>query len=207
MRRTFTVLLVGTAVALITGCSSSAGNNQPVPDPTFPAASAGTSPAATSTGGTGSAPTTPTSVAPAGSAALPGVPAVANATNLTVKPVPAAGTGTAPTELVIRDLVVGTGSAVDSSATVDLKYVGTLYADGTVFDTSWGKAGESPADESSFPLSGVIPGFAQGLVGMKVGGRREIVIPPALGYGTTASGPIPANSTIVFIVDMMTTTG
>jgi peptidylprolyl isomerase len=55
-----------------------------------------------------------------------------------------------------------------------------------------------------FPLNGVVPGFAQGIVGMKVGGRREIVIPPALGYGSTGSPPAVApNETLVFVVDLV----
>ncbi len=115
----------------------------------------------------------------------------------------AAGTE-APTGLVVRDLVVGTGTTVDSTATVKLKYVGALFTNGTVFDASWGKGA---GDSASFALSGVIPGFAQGLVGMKVGGRREIVIPPALGYGASATGSIPANSTLVFVCDMVSTSG
>ena len=54
-----------------------------------------------------------------------------------------------------------------------------------------------------FPLSGVVPGFAQGIVGMKIGGRREIVIPPSLGYGAQGSGPIGPNETLVFVVDLV----
>jgi peptidylprolyl isomerase len=126
---------------------------------------------------------------------------------MSAKPVLAPGSGTAPTGLVVRDLVVGSGATVSTTATVNLKYVGALYSDATVFDASWGSSGATGPDQASFPLSGVIPGFAQGLVGMKVGGRREIVIPAALGYGSNATGKIPANSTIVFVVDMMKTTG
>jgi hypothetical protein len=204
MPRVFAPLIAAVAVVALAACSSSSTNSGPVQDPTFAAGSATTTP-------TAAAPTAisagPVSVAPLGNAALPGVPAVTNATNLAIQPVTAAGTGTAPTGLITRDLVVGTGTTVDSTATVVLKYVGTLYANGTIFDASWGKAGETPANAASFPLNGVIPGFAQGLIGMKVGGRREIVIPPALGYGSTASGAIPANSTIVFVVDMVSTTG
>ncbi|HXX89468.1 MAG TPA: FKBP-type peptidyl-prolyl cis-trans isomerase [Acidimicrobiales bacterium] len=127
------------------------------------------------------------------------VPAVANATNLQVAPVVSAGTPPAPTSLVTKDLVVGTGTTAAASNTVVVQYVGANYANGQTFDSSWVRG--SPA---TFPLSGVIPGFAQGIVGMKIGGRREIVIPPAEGYG--ASGQPPAvgpNETLVFVVDLV----
>lgn len=128
-----------------------------------------------------------------------GVPDVtANAKDLKKEPVLAAGTGTPPAELVTKDLVVGTGEVAKSTATVTVHYVGALYTDGTVFDSSW-KGGEPIA----FPLSGVVPGFAQGIEGMKVGGRREIVIPSDLGYGPEGTQGIPPNSTLVFVVDLV----
>lgn len=126
------------------------------------------------------------------------VPAVDGATNLKAAPTLHAGTGTAPTSLVGSDLVVGTGPVATAAKTVDIQYVGALYTNGQVFDSSWAKGGPI-----SFPLSGVIPGFAQGIVGMKVGGRRELVIPPSLGYGNSAQGSIPANSTLVFVIDLV----
>lgn len=141
------------------------------------------------------------SVAPEGSGALPGVPAVTGATDLAKEPTVAKGTGAVGAGLVTRDLVVGTGAVAGRADTVSVRYVGTLFADGTVFDASW-KRGSAPID---FPLSGVIKGFAQGIPGMAVGGRREIVIPSALGYGATGQGPIPPNSDLVFIVDLVKT--
>ncbi len=126
------------------------------------------------------------------------VPAVDGATNLAAAPTIHAGGGAAPSKLVGADLVVGTGQVATASNTVKIQYVGALYSNGTVFDSSWSRG--TPA---SFSLSGVIPGFAQGIVGMKVGGRRELVIPPALGYGNAAQGPIPANSTLVFVIDLL----
>jgi FKBP-type peptidyl-prolyl cis-trans isomerase len=195
-------LRVGTALALaglLAACSSSSTASAPVQDPTFGASSS----AATSASSSAAAPAAPASTAPAGVTDAPGVPAVSGGTDLTKEPKVAAGTD-APSGLVVRDLVVGTGTTVDTTATVNLKYVGALFTNGTVFDASWAK---SPGDAASFALSGVIPGFAQGLVGMKVGGRREIVIPPALGYGASATGSIPANSTLVFVCDMVSTSG
>ncbi len=127
-----------------------------------------------------------------------GVPDVtANAKDLKKEPVLAAGTGTPPEKVVTKDLVVGKGETAKASATVTVQYVGALYSDGSVFDSSWA-SGPIP-----FALSGVVPGFAEGIVGMKVGGRREIVIPSALGYGPAAQPGIPANSTLVFIVDLI----
>jgi peptidylprolyl isomerase len=157
-------------------------------------------------GGCGKAGSTVTDNSPSSSAAAPGdspagtgYPAVHDATDLKKAPVIQAGAETPETTLVTHDLVLGTGAAAVATNTVRIQYVGALYTNGKVFDATWSR-GAQPA---SFPLNQVVPGFAQGIVGMKIGGRREIVIPPALGYGSTASGPIPANSTLVFIVDLL----
>lgn len=125
-------------------------------------------------------------------------PAVANATDLSVEPLPAAGTPPPPTSLVTKDLVVGTGKTASLTDTVLVQYVGANYATGKVFDSSW-----QYHQPVSFPLSGVVPGFAKGIVGMKVGGRREIVIPSALGYGKAGRPPsITPNENLVFVVDL-----
>jgi FKBP-type peptidyl-prolyl cis-trans isomerase len=157
-------------------------------------------------GGCGKAGTTVSDQSPSSTAATPGdspagtgYPAVNDATDLKKAPVIQAGVGTPETTLVTHDLVVGTGTAAVASNTVRIQYVGALYTTGKVFDATWTR-GATPA---SFPLSGVVPGFAQGIVGMKIGGRREIVIPPALGYGSQTNGPIPGNSTLVFVVDLL----
>ena len=207
MRRVGIALSI-TALLAVAACSSSTSTSStPETDPTF-----GPSVPASSAAATSASPapafTAAASTAPAGAADLPGVPAVTGATDLTKQPGVAKGTGPAPTLLVTRDLIVGTGAEVKATSTVGIRYVGTLYTDGTVFDTSWTQpaASGAPAGTATFPLSGVVPGFGQGLVGMKIGGRRELVIPPALGYGAQGSGPIPANSTIVFVVDMLATT-
>jgi peptidylprolyl isomerase len=123
---------------------------------------------------------------------------VAGATDLKTAPVVSAGTGDPPSALVTRDLVVGTGVAATQSSTVNVQYVGANYSDGKVFDSSWQRG--QPA---TFPLAQVVPGFAQGITGMHVGGRREIVIPPALGYGASGNGPVGPNETLVFVVDLV----
>ncbi len=81
---------------------------------------------------------------------------------------------------------------------MSVQYVGTLWANGKEFDASWDRG-----QPSIFPLDGVIPGFQQGIAGMKTGGRRTLVIPPELGYGAADQGPIPGGSTLVFVVDLV----
>jgi peptidylprolyl isomerase len=126
-------------------------------------------------------------------------PAVSNAANLHAEPVIAAGSGTPPTSVETKDLLVGTGAVATSSSTVVVQYVGANFTDGKVFDSSWQRG-----QAATFPLSGVIPGFEQGIVGMKVGGRREILIPPKDGYGSAGSPPqVGPNETLVFVVDLV----
>jgi len=128
----------------------------------------------------------------------PSVPAVADATNLNVEPVISAGKPPPPTAIVTKDLVVGTGKPATFSDTVVVQYVGADYANGKVFDSSWQRN-----QPSTFALNGVVPGFAKGIEGMKVGGRRLIVIPSVYGYGKAGSPPVIApNETLVFVVDL-----
>lgn len=161
------------AVAVLAGC----GN--PAPTATAPLAAPAAAPA---------------QAAPAGVPALTGTP-----TDLTKASQAQAGGGTPPTELVTQDIVVGKGNAATLDNTVAVRYSGTLYSNGTAFDSSWSRGNEP----TSFPLSGVVKGFAQGIAGMQPGGRRVLVIPPALGYGDRAKGPIPGGSTLVFVVDLV----
>jgi FKBP-type peptidyl-prolyl cis-trans isomerase len=131
---------------------------------------------------------------------VPGVPALTGTpTDVTKASQAKAGSGEPPTKLVTQDIVVGNGAAATLQNTVDVRYSGTLYKDGSLFDSSWSH-GDEPVN---FPLDGVVPGFAQGIAGMKPGGRRVIVIPPALGYGANTQGPIPGGSTLVFVVDLV----
>src|ERR1700730_16079982 len=162
-----TTALSALLIAAIVVCSSSSGSASIAAS--TPTARPPTAPS------TAVAPPVPLASAP---------PAVTNATDLKVAPVAGAGTGSPPTQLVIIDLVVGTGKEPTTCDTVSVQYAGSNYADGKVFDSSWTRG-----QPTSFPLSGVVPGFEQGILGMKVGGRREVVIPPALGYGTQGSPP------------------
>ena len=125
----------------------------------------------------------------------------ADQTDTTVKPTIEAPTDPAPTELVINDIVEGTGPAAKDGDAVSVQYVGALYDTGEEFDASWDRG--EPFD---LTLGGgtVIAGWDQGLVGMKAGGRRELIIPPDLGYGPQGSSPsIPADATLIFVVDMI----
>lgn len=104
-----------------------------------------------------------------------------------------------PNQLLIQDTTVGTGAEAVSGATVSVNYIGKLQ-DGTTFDQSSDHGGAF-----SFTLGAgqVIPGWDQGVAGMKVGGTRVLVIPPSLGYGSQAVGPIPPNSTLIFQVQLV----
>ena len=98
------------------------------------------------------------------------------------------------------DVKVGTGKAVVATDTVTVNYTGWL-TDGTKFDSS---ADHSPPGPTQFPLSGVIKGWSEGLIGMKVGGERRLLIPPALGYGASGQPPsIPGNATLIFDVTLV----
>jgi peptidylprolyl isomerase len=121
-------------------------------------------------------------------------------TNTKVKPVIEAPSDPEPTELVINDIVEGEGPAVKKGDDVSVQYVGALY-DGTEFDASWDRG--QPFDVT---VGGgtVIEGWDQGLIGMKAGGRRELIIPPDLGYGPQGQPPtIPGNATLIFVVDLI----
>lgn len=108
-------------------------------------------------------------------------------------------TKTMQKDLKIEDIKVGSGSAVKSGDTVIINYVGTLE-DGTKFDSSYDR-GEP--FETQIGVGRVIEGWDKGVVGMKVGGKRKLIIPPSLGYGDQAVGPIPPNSTLIFEVELL----
>lgn len=103
----------------------------------------------------------------------------------------------APSGLYFRDLTPGTGAVLANGQSVGMRYVGS-FANGEEFDSN-----APPKPVFSFTLGSgqVIKGWDLGLVGMKVGGRRQLIIPPSLGYGRDDYGPIPGNSVLVFVVD------
>jgi len=108
--------------------------------------------------------------------------------------------GAPPKELEVNDLEEGSGAAAKTGDEVTVQYVGVNYKSGKEFDASWDRG-----EPFTFALGSgmVIPGWEEGIEGMKVGGRRELVIPPELGYGAAGSPPaIPPNETLVFVVDL-----
>lgn len=116
------------------------------------------------------------------------------------KPSLKAASGTAPTKLVVQPLIQGSGAAVKSGQTIIVKYTGWLW-NGTQFDSSWDSNSTLPVQ--NIGQATVIDGWNQGLVGQKVGSQVMLVVPPSLGYGSTAQSSIPANSTLVFVVDIL----
>jgi peptidylprolyl isomerase len=109
--------------------------------------------------------------------------------------------GPPPKELEVRDVDEGDGAEARAGDTVEVEYVGVSYSNGKEFDSSW----ERP-EPFTYQLGAgqVIPGWDQGIAGMKVGGRRELVIPPDLAYGEQGSPPaIKPNETLVFVVDLL----
>jgi FKBP-type peptidyl-prolyl cis-trans isomerase FkpA len=102
------------------------------------------------------------------------------------------------TNIVIQDQAVGTGAEAKSGDVITVNYTGRL-SDGTVFDTSIGR------EPLQFMLgaSNIIPGWNQGIEGMKVGGKRLLIIPPSLAYGAQGIGPIPPNATLIFEIDLL----
>jgi peptidylprolyl isomerase len=120
---------------------------------------------------------------------------------LSRKPTVSVPTGPPPSRLVVRDLIQGNGAAATANRTVTVNYIGVIYKTGKQFDSSWSR---NQPFTTPLTAASVIPGWVQGIQGMKVGGRRELIIPPALGYGKSGSPPtIPPNSTLVFVVDLL----
>ena len=106
--------------------------------------------------------------------------------------------GPAPTELVIEDIIVGEGAEAQPGSVVEVHYLGVDYESGDEFDSSWSR-GES----IRFPLNQLIAGWQQGIPGMKVGGRRKLICPPALAYGPAGSGHPLGGRTLIFVIDLL----
>ncbi len=113
--------------------------------------------------------------------------------------------GDPPAELQIKDIKKGTGAEAVAGKTLTVHYVGVSWSDKKEFDASWDSPGAEP-----FPFKlgagAVIQGWDQGLVGMKVGGRRQLIIPPGMAYKEFGQGPIKPNETLVFVVDLLDVT-
>jgi len=106
--------------------------------------------------------------------------------------------GEPPTDLDILDIVVGEGPEAEPGATVEVHYVGVQFKDGYEFDASWNRG-----ETITFPLRGLIKGWQEGIPGMRVGGRRQLTIPPHLAYGEAGSGHRLSGETLVFVIDLI----
>ncbi|HWL02779.1 MAG TPA: FKBP-type peptidyl-prolyl cis-trans isomerase [Microbacteriaceae bacterium] len=106
--------------------------------------------------------------------------------------------GPEPTELVITDIEVGDGAEAKPGDRVEVHYLGVDFASGDEFDSSW-----SRGQSIEFPLAGLIAGWQEGIPGMKVGGRRQLVIPPELAYGPAGAGHRLSGRTLIFVIDLL----
>ena len=106
--------------------------------------------------------------------------------------------GDPPSQLVIKDIVKGKGPKAKPGDTLTMMYTGYSWSNGRKFDASWDRHQAFP-----FQLGAgmVIPGWDKGMVGIRKGGRRLLIIPPDLGYGPAGQGPIAPNETLIFVVD------
>jgi peptidylprolyl isomerase len=108
--------------------------------------------------------------------------------------------GPKPKKLVKKDLKVGTGKTAKPGDKVSVQYVGVSYTNGRQFDASWDRG---QPFEFTLGNGDVIPGWDQGVAGMKEGGRRMLIIPPDLAYGPQGQGPIGPNETLIFVIDLL----
>ena len=106
--------------------------------------------------------------------------------------------GPAPTELVIEDITVGDGVEAAPGSKVEVDYHGVELDSGEVFDSSFLRG-----ETITFPLAGLIAGWQEGIPGMKVGGRRQLICPPALAYGPAGGGHRLSGRTLTFVIDLL----
>jgi peptidylprolyl isomerase len=177
---TWSLVILSASVLGLAGCSSSSSSSSTTTPPT-------TTPATTTP--SGPVATIPTAdLSPAGSAG--------KQPSITVP------SGAPPTQLEGSDLIVGSGPAAKAGDSVSVQYVLATYSSGKVIQASW------TSQPFTFTLDAnpemVIPGWDRGVAGMQAGGRRELIIPPSLGYGANSPGAgIAPNDTLVFMVDLL----
>jgi FKBP-type peptidyl-prolyl cis-trans isomerase len=143
----------------------------------------------------------PTTTSTTSSATTASSTAVKPPPQLAKKPVVTPPSGPAPKTLVKKDLITGTGKTATAGSTITVNYVGVLYKGGKEFDSSWKR---NQPFTTALSSGNVIDGWVKGIPGMKVGGRRELIIPPAQAYGKQGSPPtIPPNAPLIFVVDLL----
>jgi peptidylprolyl isomerase len=182
--RTWSLAVVAVSALGLAGCSSSSSSSTTTSTAGSKATSTSTS---TSTGSS-----TPNATIPVQDRSPAGTPGK--------EPTVTVPSGTRPTQLESTDLIVGTGKTAEPGDTVTVQYVLATYSADKVIQASW------TSQPFTFALGEgqVIKGWDEGVVGMKVGGRRELIIPPSLGYGSSSPGSgIAANDTLVFVVDLL----
>lgn len=195
MRPTPTAMLAVPVLAITLAACGSAGHSAALSSSPTAGSSAGASVPATTPASSAASSPVPSAAPSGGHDSIGG----SVSTNLAAAPTITVPTGAAPSKLETKDIVVGHGPVAATADTVTVQYVGVNYANGKPFDSSW-----SRGKPSTFALSNVIPGFAQGIAGMAVGSRREIVIPAALGYGAQGVAPaIAPNENLIFVVDLL----
>ncbi|MEY2872523.1 MAG: hypothetical protein RL526_663 [Actinomycetota bacterium] len=123
------------------------------------------------------------------------MPQVSGAAN--EAPTITAPSGNPPQELAVEDVIAGSGKVAEANSTLTVHYTLMAWSTGEVVESSWS------GEPATFGLNQVILGWQQGIPGMKVGGRRLLVIPPSLGYGEAGGGPIGPNETLIFVVDLI----
>ena len=162
------------------------------------AACSSSSSSATTTTSTTSVPAPTTTAAPGtiGTIADPSAPGtIGTEPTITVPP------GAPPVQLESKDLIIGTGPAIKAGDKATVQYVGVAYSSKKVFDSSWSR---NQPFQFTVGAGAVIPGWDHGVVGMQVGGRRELILPPSEAYGASSPGSgIAANDTLIFIVDLV----
>lgn len=202
------VIIAGVVVGVVL---STGGSSKPKPSTPPAAQGHSNTPASqpsTSASDTVLAPPQACSPAPKGTtASFKGV-TVTGSTDLRHAPTVKSLSEQAPNSLECMDLVVGKGAAAAPGDSVTVQYTGVLYKDGTLFDSSWSRHQPATFTLKSGP-GGVITGFTAGIGGtgnvapMRVGGRRIMILPASLAYGSQSNGSVPANAPLVFVVDLL----
>lgn len=195
MRKTLTIICLAAAIGgVVSACGSSSSG------------SSGTKAAGVvlaPSGGATAAQATPATSTTSSSTSSTATVATPKSGPLSVEPKITVPKGPAPHTLQVKNLVSGSGAVAKPGSTVTVNYVGALYSNGKVFDSSW-KRNQTFTTPLKAGAGGVISGWVKGISGMKVGGRRELIIPPAEAYGKQGSGStIPPNSTLIFVVDLL----